>query len=626
MKSSWSHPSLSRDFALLAAAILCVLFFISAWVSYTTYTKHSAQVSHTLEQESAHIEYMLQQEIEDAGYMLTSLGRQIILDKNNELLAIAKILKSFDSRGHLYSAFSYINNQEKVIVSSNRGVLDVPVNVADRDYVKLAAEDPWKPHIGQPIEGRVSGRWVIPVALGITDYTGKFIGSLVISLDISVLTDKINHVAKRDGISFAIISNTLLPLTQVSNDQDFVAHYFPPDTLRKINFSSTPQGMISQGNLFLGSSLYRYYYVLKDYPYIILLGYDSFESDSNVRNQLWSRILQLLGFASFFVLFLWIMRIRMIRPIIQLTHVAENIAKGTPYIHTPQGNPEEIEGLSTQMGRISEYIHETTRIEDELRNKMFMLKKGKELADLDNQSKTEFLAYICQELRTPLNSVIGFAQLMKDQLYGPIENRKYRQCATDIYQTSNNILSNLNDLLAFSRAETHYHSTNITAVDAAHIVKKSIQSLEDKLAIEKKTISVSLQDKLPKLMIDEFKLLQVITNVLQFLLADENVENLNIDIRLASEAKERLFFVFLIGHEKPSATLINKLHVLAERAIEDSHSTRQNESNWEIENLNLRLARVLAAEHHAGLDIHTSTDGSKQAIIAFSHDHIEREL
>ena len=30
----------------------------------------------------------------------------------------------------------------------------------------------------------------------------------------------------------------------------------------------------------------------------------------------------------------------------------------------------------------------------------------------------EFLAYSCQEMRTPLNTIIGAAQVMKDQLYG----------------------------------------------------------------------------------------------------------------------------------------------------------------------------------------------------------------
>ena len=78
--------------------------------------------------------------------------------------------------------------------------------------------------IGRPIEGRVSGRWVIPVAMGLTDYTGKFIGTILISIDINELTEQISTLVKRDGISFAIISKTLIPLTQVSDDNNFLTN------------------------------------------------------------------------------------------------------------------------------------------------------------------------------------------------------------------------------------------------------------------------------------------------------------------------------------------------------------------------------------------------------------------
>src|SRR5690606_20241991 len=122
------------------------------------------------------------------------------------LVQLAQVLKSFDSKDNLYSIFSWIGPTQHAMVSSNRGILEKPVDLSDRDYVKQVLTDPWHMTIGRPIEGRVSNHWVIPVAIGLTDYTGKFIGTLMISLDINVLTERLSKLIKRDGISFAIVS------------------------------------------------------------------------------------------------------------------------------------------------------------------------------------------------------------------------------------------------------------------------------------------------------------------------------------------------------------------------------------------------------------------------------------
>ncbi len=77
MRGYWAQPSLSRDFALLAAAIVVVLFTISAWVSYTTYTRHTEEIASELEKEAARVERTLGAEMESANYMLTALVKQI---------------------------------------------------------------------------------------------------------------------------------------------------------------------------------------------------------------------------------------------------------------------------------------------------------------------------------------------------------------------------------------------------------------------------------------------------------------------------------------------------------------------------------------------------------------------
>ncbi|MGE0754544.1 MAG: hypothetical protein AB7L92_05230, partial [Alphaproteobacteria bacterium] len=169
MLNYFTQTSLSRDFTLLAATVLFVVLGISAWFTYSTYSYYSARITQQLQKESERIETTLAGEIEKAGYLLTALGKQITLNDAGDLPKLEKLLKTFNTKDHIYTLFSWVDIDKRIVVSSNRGILQEPVDVSDRDYVVKAAMTPWKVQIGRPVDGRVSDRWVIPVTMGITD-------------------------------------------------------------------------------------------------------------------------------------------------------------------------------------------------------------------------------------------------------------------------------------------------------------------------------------------------------------------------------------------------------------------------------------------------------------------------
>jgi signal transduction histidine kinase len=623
MKNTWAQPSLSRDFALLAAAILFVLFLISAWVGYSTFTKHSYRVKQELEQEAQRVEKLFSKELDETNYMLTSLGRQLILNREIGLVDIAQILKSFDSRGNLFSTFSFVDKQERIVVSSNKGVLEKPVDITDRDYASMMMGEPWKMQLGKPVKGRVSERWVMPAAMGITDYTGKYIGGVLIGLDVQKLIDDVNILLKRDGLSFVILTKDNIQLTRESTEEDISSRKSPKDIIKNVDLLAKPNGLIANGSIFFGDSSYTYYHSFANYPYVVILEHDSAGSDENVRNQLWSRLLQIIGFATFFVLFLWIMRARMIRPVLDLTQRADAIARGETYTPTHQGGPVEIEGLSVQMGRISEYLAEARRIEDELRNKMFMLKKSKEQAEIEKHSKSEFLAYICQELRTPINHVLGLAQVMKDQLYGPIENKKYRQCAADIYQASNTVLGNLSDLLAFTKAEISHKEAANKVADVSLIINNTLQFLADRLEEEHLQVRTVIQEHLPHLLIESFRLQQVISNIMLYAITQATANaQLELFARIASEGKDRKYMVIGVGVNNDQQLSQSELVAIAEDAMHELQyptpsASITHESIGDAANLNLELARMLLGMHQCGIDIRRTSAERLQILIFF---------
>ncbi|MDE3060564.1 MAG: hypothetical protein KGJ06_06095 [Pseudomonadota bacterium] len=634
MRNSWTQPSLSRDFALLSASVLFILLLISAWVTYKTYVSHTESVAAELEREAERIDSALAMQMADANYMLSALGRQIVIDPDRSLVKLAQVLKSFDSKGHVYSIFSFINAQQEVVVSSNKGVLEKPVDTSDRDYVKKAIADPWRMVIGQPIQGRVSERWVIPVAMGITDYTGKFIGTIMISIDISTFTEEIAHLVKREGITFAILSRDMpgqapIPLAQTSEYNDFVSRNFPPEAIAAIHTAKNPSGLIARGNMFWDAGNYAYYRQSADYPYIVLLAYDARYSSEPIRSMLWARLLQMLTMALFFVLLLSIIRARMIRPVLEMTSIAAAVARGEPCASLPRGGPAEIEALAQQLRRVTEYIEENKRMGEELRHKMFMFKRAKEQAELQRRNKTEFLAYVCQAMRTPLNTIIGAAQIMKDQLYGPIENRKYRQYVADVYQTGNRLLANTNDLLTQAKAEAGYIELSEKLVDVRQVAGQALAFLANDAEGQKLKITMAMPETLPRLLADEFRLQQAMTNLLAYMAAMISpVHGIVLEGRVVNENKDQAIFAIILRTQEHPLGQQELVNMVESGTNPPASSPRRDDSSMEEMNFNLELARTLVILQGGQLSIHHPAEGAVAIVMLFGTHrirHIEEE-
>ncbi len=606
MRFSWAQPSLSRDFVLLSLVVLVALGLISGWVTYSTYEKHYDSITTDLNKESIRIEKVFSTELGDASYMLASLGRQIAIDNERDYTKLAQSLTSFDSKNNIYSILSWINTDKKIVVSSNRGVLEDPVDISDRDFIQKAAIEPWKMHIGRPIEGRVSGRWVIPVAMGITDYTGKLMGIVSISIDIIVLTEQIRDLVKRDGISFAVISRNvskdLIILTEISNDPDFIKHNFDLEQIKEFDFEKNIGGLLTKGNPAWASGTYAYYRVAENFPYIILMGYEANFSDKAVRNILWSRLLQIFIVAIFFVVFLWIVRIRVINPVLDMTTTVSSLVKGDRFSLPVKKNSVEMEALATQLKNVAQYIDETRRIEDELRNKMFLLKKAKENAEFNVRSKSEFLAYIAQDMRMPINNIIGFSQVLKDQVYGAIENRKYKQYANDIYVIANQLIAKIQDILQYSKIDNGYVTLQENNLEVISIVNASLRQIADKLHINKISVKVDLHEPLPRLLADEFRMQQILINLL--LASIERIELgsvVTLEVVVLNEYREQQFMAFMINRPNAEHFGQKELSKLAE-ALSDTTYQRGSKDdkkllNNEYSDLRLEIARILINLH-----------------------------
>ena len=78
------------------------------------------------------------------------------------------------------------------------------------------------------------------------------------------------------------------------------------------------------------------------------------------------------------------------------------------------------------------------------------LREARRLADRAAGAKADVLARISHEVRTPLNAIIGFAEVMIGERFGALGNERYREYMKDIRASGERVIAIINDLLDFS--------------------------------------------------------------------------------------------------------------------------------------------------------------------------------
>ena len=134
-------------------------------------------------------------------------------------------------------------------------------------------------------------------------------------------------------------------------------------------------------------------------------------------------------------------------------------------------------------------------------------------AEESNRSKSEFLANMSHELRTPLNGVIGFAEVMKDEVFGAIGER-YKEYAENIHTSGTHLLSLINDVLDLSKIEAGKIELVEEETDVGVIVSKCRQLLHERASQAGLHIRMEMPAPLPFVVVDGRRIKQVILNLM----------------------------------------------------------------------------------------------------------------
>ena len=129
------------------------------------------------------------------------------------------------------------------------------------------------------------------------------------------------------------------------------------------------------------------------------------------------------------------------------------------------------------------------------------------------RAKTEFLANMSHELRTPLNAVIGFSEIISDEVLGPIGNTKYLEYARDLNASGKHLLELINDILDLTKISAERLDLADETVDVADLVGSSLRMVAHRAAAQSVTLHQIVAPEVNAVRGDERRLRQIVLNL-----------------------------------------------------------------------------------------------------------------
>lgn len=157
-----------------------------------------------------------------------------------------------------------------------------------------------------------------------------------------------------------------------------------------------------------------------------------------------------------------------------------------------------------------------------------------------NEAKTNFIATVSHELKTPLSSIKMSAKLLTDLRIGQL-NREQEQLIRSITEDADRLLKITGELLNMSQVETGKIQLKLQQADPALIINQAIQAVQFQAQQRHINITTTIARDLPNIQVDIEKtswvLINFLTNAIKY-----SPENAAIDIT-ASKAGNNIIFL-----------------------------------------------------------------------------------
>ena len=158
---------------------------------------------------------------------------------------------------------------------------------------------------------------------------------------------------------------------------------------------------------------------------------------------------------------------------------------------------------------IHEVVQDMTRVTEAEGNLQIALVEAQEA----NRAKSQFLATMSHEFRTPLNAIIGFSDMMRLQYFGPLGAKHYEGYVEDIRNSGEHMLALTNDILDLAAIESGKREFDKQAIDVRATLDECYRHFEH--LAQEKGINLLLEaaDALPMIFVEKRSIFQIFLNL-----------------------------------------------------------------------------------------------------------------
>ena len=350
--------------------------------------------------------------------------------------------------GNLYNLFTIVDLHGDTVLSSQPFK---PTNLRDREHIRVhMRSDTGELFISKPVLGRVSKKWSIQMTRRINDASGVLKGVVVVSMDPYYFTRLYDQVGLGERSSIAMIGADGVVRARRVGGIDSLGQ-----DLRTSALFAQMQGR--ERGTFIEQSpvdgVWRYYAFekLTGYPLYMLVGLDR---DAALAEYVSRRNQSLL--------------------LAGVSTAAIMLFCGT---------------LIVLVGRLI---------------------ASRKRAISANQAKSRFLSNMSHELRTPLNGIMGFSELLLDELEQPL-HVEFAQAVRDNGRRLLGMIETVLELSALESGQSHVVSATVALTP---MLEQTLAPHRDRARSKGLAFELALSDRLPPLHADPAKLVRVLDIVL----------------------------------------------------------------------------------------------------------------
>jgi signal transduction histidine kinase len=219
---------------------------------------------------------------------------------------------------------------------------------------------------------------------------------------------------------------------------------------------------------------------------------------------------------------------RMVRPITVIESGARRIGEGDLDERIELDTGDELESLGDAFNQMAGQLRELygdleRRVDDRTRDLTAALEqnaallrqleeKGRALEAV-SRHKSEFLATMSHELRTPLNAIIGFSEVLRERMFGEL-NERQAQYLEDIHVSGRHLLALIDDVLDLSKVEAGRIELELDQLDVRDCLDMGLMMVGEGARRRGIRLESEVDPAVGPIRADERRLRQVVFNLL----------------------------------------------------------------------------------------------------------------